>query len=596
MYQLEEEIAGSWEIAKVLFPYPKMKIPQQKIIQSIISSSKPLLVSSHTDVGKTAAVLTAYLAKKKPDEKIVVFVRTKAQINVFLRELSNIHKQIVQHWKLLEKHFDNFPIFLPFLGKNELCLKAKKEYPGEIYTHICNLTRCPLKAKTQRVKIEDLINSVKELYHSFSNVISREDLYANLNIKGYCPYFYSYYLMQKADVVITSYPFLENQALFARLFYSLDTPLHKTLVVVDEAHNLYKPINQEIRKTFIENALEELPSKLFSDMLKLFEHEQVINNSISELDIKKLEEDLFSLLQSQIVYKQPIAFYAYLAYHFIMSTKNKKVISDRKKLSIVNTGSADILSNFNNAKRLTLMSGSFEPIRSYQRIFQLPYSKTLRVFPPKEEVQSRYFIVCNQKLNAKYENRTPEYYILVSSTIQNIFTEIPGHTLVFVPSYSYIEKLLETNVLEPDIVESPGQDITTLQAIIASSSEKKLIICVTGGKIAEGIEFTVDGRSLIKGIIITALPFPPPSEENKIIHDDLSSKFDPKLARDFSVIIPMLQRLSQSFGRAIRNRGDKAVHILLDPRGTKYTRDFNFERHTSIRSLKEKICLFFDRV
>jgi len=223
LYQLNDEETQHWETVKILFPYPQMKVPQQKIIRSIISSSNPLLVSSHTGVGKTAAVMSAYLAIKKPNEKIIVFVRTKAQINVFLRELSNIHNQIVQHWNLLENHFRNFPIFLPFLGKNELCLKAKKDYPGEMYTHICNLTRCPLKAKTQRATREDLLDSVRGLYHSFSQVISREDLYSNLNTKNYCPYFFSYYLMQKADDIITSYPFLENQALFARLFYSIDT-------------------------------------------------------------------------------------------------------------------------------------------------------------------------------------------------------------------------------------------------------------------------------------------------------------------------------------------------------------------------------------
>ncbi|MBY9000330.1 MAG: hypothetical protein KGD64_05415 [Candidatus Heimdallarchaeota archaeon] len=596
MYQLTDKETKDWEIAKILFPYPQMKVPQEKIIRSIISSSNPLLVSSHTGVGKTAAVMTAYLAIKKPTERIVVFVRTKAQINVFLRELSSIHKQIVRHWNILEDHFSNFPVFLPFLGKNELCLKAKKEYPGEMYTHICNLTRCPLKAKTQRVKREDLLNSVRELYHSFSHVISREDLYSNLNTKNYCPYFYSYYLMQKADVIITSYPFLENQALFARLFYSIDTTIPKILALVDEAHNLYKPINQEISRTSIENALEELPNKAFSNLLELFESKQVMESSFNELEIKRLEEDLFSLLQSQIVYKKSMAFNAYLAYHFLKSAQNRKLISDGKKLSIVNTRSSEILENISNAKRLTLMSGSFEPVRSYQRIFQLPKSRRLRVLPPKEEIQSRYFVVVNQKLNAKFDNRTPDYYILVSSTIRNLFDEIPGHTLVFVPSYSYIEKLLETDVLSPDIVESPGQDITTLQAIIVSSEEKKLIICVTGGKIAEGIEFTAAGKSLIKGIIITALPFPPPSEENRIIYEDLANQFDPKLARDFSLIIPMLQRLSQSFGRAIRNKGDKAVHILLDPRGTKYTREFNFERHTSIKNLKEKIRMFFTRV
>ncbi len=570
-----------------------MKAPQKKIIQSILSSPQPLLISSQIGVGKTAALLTSLLSLKKPDEKIVIFVRTKAQINVFLRELSNIFRQIVKHWDVLEQHFENFPIFVPFLGKNELCLKAKKDYPGELYTHICNLTRCPLKAKTQRATLDDIIDSVKKLYESFSDVISKEDILESLNSDKYCPYFFSYFLLQKADVIITSYPFLENSALFTRLFYSIGSSVSKTLIAIDEAHNLYKPINQEITKAFIENAAKELPHKIYTEVLELIDRQEVIHNKFDEYKLKSLEDELFTLLQSQLIHNSPPAFYAYIVYHFLHSSQDKILLSDGQKLSIVNIQPSDVLTKFIDARRFALISGSFEPIRSFQQIFKLPNSKILQVFPPKEEIEAKYYVLCNQKLNGKYENRNHEYYVLIASTIQTIFEAIDGHTLVFVPSYKYIGELEDSGVLEADIIESRELDITTLQAIIASSEEKKLIICVTGGKISEGVEFSVQGKSLIKGIMLTTLPFPPPSQENQIIHDDLLKKFGPTIAKEFTVTIPMVQRLAQSFGRAIRNKGDRAVHILLDPRGTRLTQDFPFERHNSIKTLKSKIRHFF---
>ena len=594
MYQVNTETEESWEIAKIIFPYTKMKSPQKKIIESIISSEQPLLISSQIGVGKTAAVLTSLLSLKKPDEKIVIFVRTKAQINVFLRELSNIFKQIVKHWNVLESHFGNFPIFVPFLGKNELCLKAKKDYPGELYTHICNLTRCPLKAKTQRATLDDIIESVKKLYSSFSDVISKEDILVSLNSDKYCPYFFSYFLMQKADVIITSYPFLENSALFTRLYYSLGTSVSKTLIAIDEAHNLYKPINQEITKSFIEKAVKELPHHVYSEILEIIDNQTIIHNNFDEYKLKSLEDELFTLLQSQLIHNSPPAFYAYVVYHFLLSSQDKILLSDGQKLSIVNVQPSDILSKFIEARRLALISGSFEPVRSFQQIFKLPNSKILQVFPPKEEIEAKYFILCNQKLNGKYENRNHEYYILIASTLKNIFEAIDGHTLVFVPSFKYMKELEQTGILEADIIENKELDITTLQAIISSSEKKKLIVCVIGGRISEGVEFAVDGKSLIKGVIVTALPYPPPSQENQIIHDDLMKKFGPSVANEFTVIIPMVQRLAQSFGRAIRNKGDRAVHILLDPRGTKFTQDFPFERHSSIKTLKSKLKNFFN--
>ncbi len=594
MYQINEEAEESWEIAKILFPYTTMKAPQRRIIRSILSSSQPLLISSQIGVGKTAALLTSLLALKKKDEKIVVYVRTKAQINVFLRELSNIFNQIVKHWDLLEDHFENFPIFVPFLGKNELCLKAKKDYPSEIYTHICNLTRCPLKAKTQRATTEDILESVKRLYESFTSIISKDDILTSLNSDNYCPYFFSYFLMQKADVIITSYPFLENTALFTRFFYSIGSRLEKTLVAVDEAHNLYKPINQSISKSLIENAAKELSHPIYDELLDTIDRHEVITKNYDEYKLKSLEEELFSLLQRQLVRNSPPAFYAYLVYHFLLSSQDKILLSDGNKLSIVNIQPSDILRKFIETKRLILMSGSFEPLRSYKQIFQLSNSKTLRVFSPKEDIESKNYILVNQKLNGKHDNRTHEYFVLISSTIQKIFESIKGHTLVFAPSYKYMEDLVDAGVLNADIVETNELDITTLQAIIASSTEKKLILCVTGGKISEGVEFSVDGRSLIKGIIVTALPYPPPSQENQIIHEDLTVQFGSKIANDFTIFIPMVQRLAQSLGRAIRNKGDRAVHILLDPRGTKLSQEFSFERHSSVKILKDNIDCFFN--
>ncbi|MCE7741705.1 MAG: hypothetical protein GOP50_04545, partial [Candidatus Heimdallarchaeota archaeon] len=446
MHQVSSEAEESWEIAKIIFPYTKMKSPQKKIIQSILSSEQPLLISSQIGVGKTAALLASLLSLKKPDEKIVIFVRTKAQINVFLRELSNIFRQIVKHWDVLESHFENFPIFVPFLGKNELCLKAKKNYPGELYTHICNLTRCPLKSKTQRATLDDIIESVKKLYESFSDVISKEDILASLNSDKYCPYFFSYFLMQKADVIITSYPFLENNALFTRLYYSLGTSVSKTLVAIDEAHNLFKPINQEISKSFIENAAKELPHHVYTDILEMIESQSIIHNKFDDYNLKSLEDELFTLLQSQLVHNSPPAFYAYIVYHFLLSSQNKILLSDGQKLSIVNIQPSDVLGKFSEARRFALMSGTFEPIRSFQQIFKLPNSKILQVFPPKEEIEAKYYVLCNQKLNGKYENRNHEYYVLIASTIHNIFEAIDGHTIVFVPSYKYMNELEQTGV------------------------------------------------------------------------------------------------------------------------------------------------------
>ena len=94
LYQLSTEAEDSWEIVKIIFPYTHMKAPQKKIIQSILSSPQPMLISSQIGVGKTAALLTSLLALKKPDEKLIIFVRTKAVIG---RKVQNCHPQKSAH-------------------------------------------------------------------------------------------------------------------------------------------------------------------------------------------------------------------------------------------------------------------------------------------------------------------------------------------------------------------------------------------------------------------------------------------------------------------------------------------------------------------
>lgn len=594
MFQTNVNIEQLWDIANIIFPYPSIKKTQKSMILSLLSSQKPILISTETGVGKTAALLTALLTIKKSEEKIIIFVRTKAQINVYLRELSKIFQKIMNNWNLLEEHFENFPIMMPMLGKNELCLKARKDYPGELYTHICRLTKCPLKAKTQRIGKKQLILTISKLIRSFPQILSADDLYSCFNKEEYCPYFLSYLLMQKADIIIATYPFLENSTLNTRLLYSVSVPLHKTLIAIDEAHNLYRPLNQEIQRNILERAVKEYPNGIYSDLFKKLDQKQIFEVNYSEDLLQVLGEDLLKHLQFQIRNEKLPAIHAYLCYHFILSAKAKKVISDGKKLSIVNIMPSDMLKKVHYAQRLTFMSGSFEPIKSYLRLFQIPACKTLRVFPQKEEAKSKYLVLCNQLYNAKYENRDEKYFSIVAKGISELFKSIPGHTLVFTPSYAYINEIIETGLLKPDIVETKGQDITTLQTILTNVESKKLILCVTGGKIAEGIEFTHQGRSLIKGIIATALPFPPPSEESNLVYNELSNQFGEKLAREFSIVIPTIQRLSQSFGRAIRNKGDAAVHILLDPRGTRFSREFHFERHQSIERMIQAIEKFFE--
>jgi len=583
-----------WNLVKEIFPYPEIKEAQRRFIEKVLITRNPLLISARTGVGKTAALLTSLLSLKKPKEKIIIFVRTKAQINVYIRELMLIYRKMLSNWEKVQDHFKHLPFTLTILGKNELCVRAKQHYPGEMYTHICTLTKCSLKEQTKMVQPEELKKIARQFYKLYSTMITKEDLLSVYNSRKYCPYYVNFTLAQNADIIITSYPFLENIILFSYLFRRLHIDLSDCLIAVDEAHNLFQIMNVEITETTLINAIKEYKHPIFEDLLQQVQKEQVFEYKLDKKELVEFEKSILAFLNRQYKQGDIRSVNAYTAYHFIKAGEKRKIISDKKRLSVVNPLPSTILSKIKHTKKIVMMSGSFEPIHSFQRLFGLPSSEKLQLFPIKKENKAKYMILMNKKLNGRFDFRTQDYFVQMTRIIDRLFKAIPGHTIVFCPSYSYIKKLTEGYLLKPDIIEEPDMDISTVQTIIRNAKEKKLICCVVGGKISEGVEFTEKGKSLIKGVIVTTLPFPPPDIKNQMIKEELTKRYGDRFAIEFTVIIPTVQRLIQSFGRAIRSEKDRAVHILLDPRGTRFNKEFRFERYKSVEQMQRVIKSFFE--
>jgi len=369
--------------------------------------------------------------------------------------------------------------------------------------------------------------------------------------------------------------------------------LSNIFIAIDEAHNLYRIMNQDLSINTIKRAQSEYPSSMFKMLLTLLEKEQTIKMDEYYEEMKELGQTLFPILQEQIAKDELKSINAYLAYYFLQQAQNQTLTSDTKKISLINPLPSIILNKVNTAKKIVLMSGSFEPLSSYQLLYGLVNSKQLKILANKKETNGRYFIVSNPTYNGKFENRTVTYYELIWKAIDSLFSNIPGHTIVFSPSYSYLNQLVEMNPTKFAVVENPELNINEATTMLVNSTKKLLLGCVAGGKISEGIEFTQNGQSLIKGVMITALPYPPPSIETDIVYDELSERYGEHLARNFTITIPTVQRLAQSFGRAIRSERDKAVHILLDSRGTRFSNEFDFERFNSLERLNKVVKAFF---
>lgn len=93
------------------------------------------------------------------------------------------------------------------------------------------------------------------------------------------------------------------------------------------------------------------------------------------------------------------------------------------------------------------------------------------------------------------------------------------------------------------------------------ASEGSVLLCVTGGRISEGLDFP--DKSLELAVII-GIPFPKPTAKMKAMTRYYDAKFGD--GRLYVSIIPATRKMRQSIGRLIRSETDRGVAAILDRR------------------------------
>jgi DNA excision repair protein ERCC-2 len=97
-----------------------------------------------------------------------------------------------------------------------------------------------------------------------------------------------------------------------------------------------------------------------------------------------------------------------------------------------------------------------------------------------------------------------------------------------------------------------------------SRSDRKGVLCATTtGRFAEGTDFP--GKEL-EGIFLVGIPFDQMSVKTKIYLNYYEKLYGKRKGIYYAYIVPALRRASQSLGRALRSKEDKAIFILGDER------------------------------
>ncbi|RMG32199.1 MAG: hypothetical protein D6732_13670 [Methanobacteriota archaeon] len=250
------------------------------------------------------------------------------------------------------------------------------------------------------------------------------------------------------------------------------------------------------------------------------------------------------------------------------------------------------ISHLHQAASIILQSGSFIFPHTYRALF-ISHATVFRDQKGSRLARSpqvKWFKVCLRDLNSAEDKReNPMTFQRYAEAILRITHFAKGHTLVATPSYQFLDRLAEALPHTP-YVEHPETTTDEFNHLLHEKHRKTALV-VAGGKFAEGVEWTSDGRSLVDQVIFAGIPYLPQTDQTtfrkrterlwEIYTNATCTNGSPPSRKTFQLIkselnrtIPFLHRIDQTVGRAIRSPQDTAQVWFIDDRPSELLQSF----------------------
>ncbi|MBI2138936.1 ATP-dependent DNA helicase [Candidatus Woesearchaeota archaeon] len=587
----------------VYFPYSHIREYQSAMISDIISclqQKKHLIAHAPTGLGKTAASLAP----------VIGFAMKNGFKVFFLTSRHTQHKVCIETLQAIRKKFDVPLLCCDLLGKQGMCLQAGVTgLPGSEFMEFCKKLRenreCNFFLNTREknglltMKGESVIGEA-----SAAGPLHCEEFVSLCSKEQVCPYYTAEAMAKKAQVICADYYYLFNPMLRNSFFPRIDASLEKSIIIIDEAHNLPKRCREllsiELTSVMVDRCLKEAAKFSFESLNRkvrelagiitglaqsleegkqemLVEKEEFIGkvNQLFPYDpfIKELEDAAGEIKKQQRIsylsgmgdflesWKGPddgfarILRYAegshghqfMLAYHCLDPSHVAKQVVD-------------------SAYAVICMSGTMMPTAMYSDLlgFGSPMEKVYQSpFPRKNRLS-----LVIPETTTKYSRRTEAEFASIGKMAAGIANTIPGNVLVFFPSYEvrnhvapYFSELCTKQLL----VEKQGLDKESKEKLIEQFKQHHakgaVMLCVAAGSFGEGID--LPGKFL-RGVIVVGLPLEKPSLEMRQLIDYYDLKFGKGM--EYGYFMPAMIKTIQNAGRCIRSAEDKGVVVFIDER------------------------------
>ena len=594
-----------------LFPY-QYRPGQGELVRFIsesVSDGMCPVVEAGTGTGKTVSALAGTLSvAMERGLKVVYLTRTKSQQKQVVREAAAIGHGVLCV-ALQGRSAASCPMMRddPELASgtpeeiSKLCSEYKRRTDGQCH--------CRFYANIEHTDIDEWVETIRERHpepEEFARMCEDAEL---------CPYELLKYALPHADVIAASYPFVFLPQVLGRLEEWTGTPLHRMVIVVDEAHNLPDYLRDVQTFEYSSRALD-LAEKEARD-----NGDSEVHDGLTVTDIIAVLREIMGHAVKEYLIEDDGILPPYFLEDELMGrlgTTSESVmricqaledlgdsISERKRqrrklprsyigsmgafirawisgaedchVRLIIGGSNPCFQSYcmdpsgasgplNDCYASVHMSGTLEPMDSYVSDLGLdrPVVRRIDGFFPRENLLTLY----TDEVSMRYEDRFIESnYRRLRELLISTVNSVHVNTAVFFPSYQFMDRMLEEGLVSDlgrDVYherrDMPQQELMEVFDTFRAS-EGSVLLCVTGGRISEGLDFP--DKSLELAVII-GIPFPKPTAKMKAMTRYYDAKFSD--GRLYVSIIPATRKMRQSIGRLIRSETDRGVAAILDRR------------------------------
>jgi len=574
------------------FAYGSFRPGQEELARRVYEASlrgETLVAEAMSGFGKTAAVLAGTLAAAEETGCRVVYAcRTKRQIHRVLEEAA----------RLQGRHgFGGAAL----LSKYDYCLlRRQRAVPRESFGWYCtfnvsnNLCSYFMNVTLSAGEFEDTVAKV------LRQTPPHHELVREAESMHLCPYEVARLAVLRATVAVAPYQYVFDPRAALVLFDRNLIERNRTILVVDEAHNLrdffrglqsatlnletVRGATAEAEALLMMDAADSLRAlgALLEELLAapggwMLDRLEVLGRFKRDHGTAWLQNLAFELSASSgaawgsVIYERRLPSLILRVGEFLTrlsSSDGAQVVKWDQTLGIINPdpveGLQELLSEFKSA---ILVSATISPSEVFKRSLGLtPSLASTYEVPVEPQVSVRTAVDIGT--STRYKLRTPEMFSKIADKVAAVINATEQGVGVFVPSYALLDaitRLVARRVSQRHMVaEAPGLSNEEASEVYASfrSGGDSVLFAVQGGRFSEGEDFSGDSMG---SVAVVGMSLPPPTPLMYAEYACLKRAGE----RDSYLMLsrlPALRKAFQAAGRHIRSPGKKGLVFLFDER------------------------------